>query len=182
LTLEPIPESILSIVKDPSTESSFAGIGEVARLTGVSVDTLRHYESKGLLRPVRARNGYRKYPESAIARVRLIRSALAIGFGLDDLSRLLKVRDAGGRPCADVRDMAATKLAELQSLISDLSATRDVLITLLEDWDQRLHNDPTRPVHLLETLSLATQGKTAANGDHLNRNLKSKSRKRMSQS
>jgi DNA-binding transcriptional MerR regulator len=35
--------------------------GELARLVGLSPDTLRHYERKGLLAPTRAENGYREY-------------------------------------------------------------------------------------------------------------------------
>jgi len=48
--------------------------GELARISGVSADTLRHYERKGLLKPRRAPNGYREYPRQAVERVRLIRS------------------------------------------------------------------------------------------------------------
>jgi DNA-binding transcriptional MerR regulator len=59
--------------------------GELAQLAGVSPDTLRHYERKGLLAaPHRSPNGYREYPASALDRVRLIRRALAVGFTLSD--------------------------------------------------------------------------------------------------
>src|SRR5262245_53091889 len=40
--------------------------GELARVSGVSADTLRHYERKGLLKPRRAPNGYREYPRHAV--------------------------------------------------------------------------------------------------------------------
>jgi len=51
--------------------------GELARISGVSADTLRHNERKGLLKPRRAPNGYREYPRHAVERVRLIRAALS---------------------------------------------------------------------------------------------------------
>ena len=51
--------------------------GGLAKAAGVSADTLRHYERKGLLRPQRSHNGYRQYPEHALERVRMIRQALA---------------------------------------------------------------------------------------------------------
>jgi len=50
-------------------------IGELAKATGVSTDTLRHYERKGVLRSARSGNGYREYPENALERVRTIRQA-----------------------------------------------------------------------------------------------------------
>ena len=56
---------------------------ELARLTGVSTDTLRHYERKGVPRiPARSQGGYRLYPPEAVGHVRLVRRALAIGFTL----------------------------------------------------------------------------------------------------
>jgi MerR family mercuric resistance operon transcriptional regulator len=55
--------------------------GALARLAGVSSDTLRVYEKKGLLpAPSRSANGYREYPTDAARRVRVVRQALALGF------------------------------------------------------------------------------------------------------
>jgi MerR family transcriptional regulator, Zn(II)-responsive regulator of zntA len=128
--------------------------GELARVSGVSADTLRHYERKGLLKPRRAPNGYREYPRHAVERVRLIRAALAIGFKLDDLERVFKIRDAGGAPCRQVRELAAAKLDELEALVRDLTAMRDEMRELLKDWDRRLDSAPAdEPARLLETLA-----------------------------
>jgi len=127
--------------------------GELARISGVSADTLRHYERKGLLKPRRAPNGYREYPRQAVERVRLIRAALAIGFNLDDLERVLKIRDAGGAPCRQVRKLAAAKLDEIEALVRDLTAMRDEMRELIKDWDRRLDSVPAdKPALLLETL------------------------------
>src|SRR6266404_5381549 len=87
-------------------------VGELAKAAGVSTDTLRHYERKGLLTPRRSPNGYRAYPAQALDRVRLVRTALALGFRLDDLARVFKVRSNGGAPCRQVRALAAAKLDE----------------------------------------------------------------------
>ena len=77
-----------------SSEKSFYRSGELAELAGVSTDTLRHYEYKGVLaHPLRKTNGYRQYPASALPRVRLIRRALAVGFTLDELAAVLHVRE-----------------------------------------------------------------------------------------
>jgi DNA-binding transcriptional MerR regulator len=160
LTLEPVPDFIISAVskKTPSInelpEDRPLRSGELARILGVSADTLRHYERKGLLKPRRAPNGYREYPRHAVERVRLIRSALAIGFKLDELERILKTRDAGGAPCRHVRELAAAKLDEIETLVRELTAMREEMRELLKDWDRRLESvEADEPARLLETLA-----------------------------
>ncbi len=102
--------------------------GELARAAGVSTDTLRHYERKGVLpRPPRASNGYRRYPPEALARVLLVRRALAFGFTLDELARVLSVRDRGAAPCKEVRALAAAKLAEVEEQLAQLAELRGEL-------------------------------------------------------
>lgn len=113
--------------------------GELARLAGVSTDTLRHYERKGVLpKPVRLGNGYRKYSVSSIERVRLIRRALSLGFTLDELARFLKARERGQAPCREVRALAEEKLCELEKRLEEMLALRDELRATLHDWDARL--------------------------------------------
>ena len=59
------------------------GIGALARLAGVSPDTLRQYERVGVLpKPQRLTNGYRIYSQIDLARVLLVRRALSLGFTL----------------------------------------------------------------------------------------------------
>ena len=116
---------------------------EVARLTQVSTDTLRLYERKGLLpKARRSPNGYREYTPEACARVRLVRQAVAIGFTLDELSRVFKVRDQGGAPCRDVRALAGAKLDRLDAHLADLSRARDRLRSVLRRWDAILAATP----------------------------------------
>jgi DNA-binding transcriptional MerR regulator len=113
--------------------------GELARLAGVSADTLRHYERKGLIPlPDRSENGYRRYPASTLERVRLIRRALAVGFTLDELADILHVRDRGGVPCQRVRDLAEEKRDALEVRLQEITALRDTLNGLLAEWDSRL--------------------------------------------
>lgn len=130
-------------------------IGELAKSAGVSTDTLRHYERKGVLgKPGRSTNGYREYSTEALVRVRLVRRALAVGFTLNELSSVLKVRDRGGVPCQRVRELAAEKLSGIESRLSELSILRDELRTTLKDWDTRLaRTDPGASAGLLEALA-----------------------------
>jgi len=116
--------------------------GELARLAGVSADTLRHYERKGLLTSRRSPNGYRAYAPEALARVRLVRRALSVGFTLDELVRILRIRDRGGAPCREVRALAASKLESMEAQIRELKLLRRQLRALLENWDVRLAKTP----------------------------------------
>src|ERR1043165_4361603 len=138
-------------MKVASTLSS----GQLADLAGVSRDTLRHYERKGVLpRALRGQNGYRRYAPEALQRVQLVRRALSVGFTLDELAKVLKVRDAGGAPCEEVRKLAAQKLLNVQDQLRDLTALRDDLQETLKDWDTRLAGRANgKRVNLLESLS-----------------------------
>src|SRR5438034_11003333 len=99
--------------------------GELARRAGVSPDTLRHYEWRGLLpRPQRSAAGYRLYSPEALARVRLIRGALSIGFTVKELGTILADHDRGGAPCRRVRSLAADKFAAVELQLRTLRLWR----------------------------------------------------------
>lgn len=137
--------------------------GELARQCGISTDTLRYYERLGVLaQPHRNSSGYRQYPPEAATRVQLIRRALAVGFTLEELARILRVRDRGGAPCRQVRSMAAGKLQQVEQQIADLCRLRDHLRSLLADWDARLAAVPDGArAGLLEALTATPSEKGA---------------------
>jgi DNA-binding transcriptional MerR regulator len=129
--------------------------GELARQAGVSADTIRHYERLGLVnRPARTRAGYREYPPESLARVQLIRRALAVGFSLKELSAILRTRDSGGIPCRSVLSVGAQKRKELDQRIRELHTLRRQLDSILKDWRKRLaRTRKGQPARLLESLS-----------------------------
>ncbi len=120
-------------------EDCLKRIGEIAKATGVSVDTIRHYERIGVL-PIarRSSGGYRLFPPEAIARVTLVRNALQFGFSLKQLAGFLKARERGGSPCRQVRATAEQILARLDQRIVELEASRASMRRTLKDWDERL--------------------------------------------
>jgi DNA-binding transcriptional MerR regulator len=133
--------------------------GELADQAGVSTDTLRHYERMGILaKPRRSDGNYRMYPPDSVTRVRLVRQALAIGFSLPELQKILKVRDQGGAPCKQVRAIAEEKLARIERELADRAAVRDQLRALLAAWDKKLERTPDgQQARLLETLIRPTK-------------------------
>lgn len=137
-------------------------IGELAKATGVSTDTLRHYERKGVLRSARGGNRYRQYPEDALERVRMVRQGLAIGFTLDELRSIFKVFDRGGAPCHEVRSLAAHKLAQIETHLQEVAALRDDLKAALQEWDERLAKTASgQRAGLLKTLAVRNGARSA---------------------
>lgn len=117
--------------------------GELAAEVGVSTDTLRHYERKGVLPcPRRSSNGYRQYPPETIERVKTVRRALAVGFTLDELAEILGERDRGGMPCRHVFNLANEKLAAVETQLAELAQLRDQLESIIFDWKGRLESMP----------------------------------------
>jgi len=135
-------------------ESRTLRIGEIAGLAGVSPDTIRHYERIGVLpHPPRTLAGYRRFSGDALQRVRLVRNALAIGFSLSELARILKIRDAGGVPCKELRSLAKEKLHSLQEQIAALTRLRKQMGKIVRGWDHKVAYIPKgKRAGLLESL------------------------------
>jgi MerR family copper efflux transcriptional regulator len=101
-------------------------IGEFAERCGVSRDTVRFYERVGLLRePSRTASGHRIYDREALAQLRFIRGAQGFGLTLEDIRRLMLVREARG-PDAGERIIALlrSRADAIDSEISRLLALR----------------------------------------------------------
>jgi DNA-binding transcriptional MerR regulator len=110
-------------------------IGDLAARAGVSVDALRYYERRGLLRPTgRGASGYREYPPEAAALVRFIKRAQALGFTLAEVEELVRLRADARRPAAALaaRDVAAAKVRDIDDRVRQLLALRGALAGLVE--------------------------------------------------
>jgi MerR family transcriptional regulator, copper efflux regulator len=129
--------------------------GELARLAGVSGDTIRFYERSGLLPAApRSASGYRIFPREALRRVQLVRSALGIGFSVRELADIFSERDRGGAPCRQVRKLVARKLATVETQLRELHLWRTELRRTLAQWDVRLRRTPRgKQARLLEAFA-----------------------------
>lgn len=78
-------------------------IGELSRLSGCNIETVRYYERIPLL-PCPARRGaYRRYEAEDVERLLFVRRARELGFTLDQVRALLSLAAGGRESCADVR-------------------------------------------------------------------------------
>jgi DNA-binding transcriptional MerR regulator len=106
-------------------------IGTVAREAGVSVDTVRYYERRGLLRPAgRLPSGYRLYTDAAVARIRLARQLQGLGMTLEEVAELLRAHDAGG-DCASERWRLEAARERVAAEMARLAAVRAEMETVL---------------------------------------------------
>ena len=109
-------------------------IGRVAEISGLTTDTIRYYERRGLLpKPTRTSAGYRQYPDGVVNRLSLVKNAQRFGFSLAEIAGFLRTREAGGRPCHDVRAAAQRMLKAIDEQIADLIVTRKGMQRTLRD-------------------------------------------------
>jgi MerR family transcriptional regulator, redox-sensitive transcriptional activator SoxR len=106
-------------------------IGEVAKRSGVRTSAIRYYEKIGLLPKALRVNGRRRYDEIALERLAIIRFAKRVGFGIADMGVLLN--GAPGRPQPERwRMLAHEKIADLDRLVVEASAVRQMLLSTLD--------------------------------------------------
>jgi MerR family copper efflux transcriptional regulator len=106
-------------------------IGQLARRSGIGVETVRFYEREGLIpAPPRRPSGYREYPEETLSRVRFILRAKELGFSLKDIHELLELRVSRKSTCADVRKRAEAKIVEVREKLAMLREMETALVKL----------------------------------------------------
>ncbi len=124
--------------------------GEVAAAAGVNAQTLRYYERRGLLaQPERSAAGYRRYGPEAVHIVRFIKRAQDLGFSLEEIEQLLRLRDDRVSSCQEVQTLAEAKLGVIAGKIRQLSALRDALQALVRSCER---GDAHRDCPILEAI------------------------------
>ena len=110
-------------------------IGELAKRTAVSRDTLRFYERLGLLEGARGRgasNNYRRYDEAMVERVQLVKQAKLLGFTLSEIARLVAAWEANTLSREEKTAIFTDKIALVDRRIAELGKVRDYLQTKLK--------------------------------------------------
>lgn len=127
-------------------------IGKLAAAEGVSVETIRFYQRKGLLvLPERRGSGFREYTEADQWRLAFIRRARMLGFTLSEIADLLGPAQA--RSVQDVTAAAEAKLAAVTGQMTELGALACRLRRLMRVCAHGSRDD-CLALHLPETRSL----------------------------
>lgn len=104
-------------------------IGELAKLTGMTVEAIRFYESKNLIQASeRLASGYRIFDANELDKLWFVRRAKAVGFSLDEISELLDLRlHPNEHSCAEVKQVTADKIEQIQLKIDELQSIQSSL-------------------------------------------------------
>ncbi|KDE39130.1 MAG: MerR family transcriptional regulator [Nitrincola lacisaponensis] len=134
--------------------SDILRIGQVAGLTGCSVESIRHYEKLGLLRPPkRSAQGYRYYDQHSVERIGFIRHGRALGLDLHTIQALLNLADNPDADCTAADDIASHHLEQLEQRIEALQALADELRQLVH----QCRGGHTRDCRIIQTLFQPTE-------------------------
>jgi|TARA_R110002073_G_scaffold284676_2_gene448856 MerR family mercuric resistance operon transcriptional regulator len=102
--------------------------GDLARLTGCNLETIRYYETIGVMpEPPRSSKNYRVYDDTHVTRLRFVMRARELGFTLDEVRDLLAMVDGGQQTCGEVQALATAHLATVRAKIADLRRIEHVL-------------------------------------------------------
>ena len=119
-------------------------IAQIARETGISPETVRFYIRRGLIEPIGEQD-----PPSLFRRTRLIRRAQELGFSLKEIKELIDLQNETDSSCAEVRQRALAKLADVATRMRDLSRMQAALTELVDSCSGDL---PSRNCPILESL------------------------------
>ena len=129
-------------------------IGKAAKLTGLTVKTVRYYSDIGIIKPLIDNNtGYRSFSERDLAKLQFISKARKFDFSLDECRELLALYEHTTRTSKEVKALTLEKIAEIDAKLSELNMLREQLSTLASacKGDDR----PNCPI--LEALSEKTE-------------------------
>jgi Hg(II)-responsive transcriptional regulator len=113
-------------------------IGELAKCSGVGIETIRYYERQGLLaEPDRRPSGYRQYDESVVSRLQFIRRVKELGFTLSEIKELLGLWFEQNTKCVHVRQQAERKVSDLENKIRSLQRMKRSLKKIVSQCENR---------------------------------------------
>ncbi len=107
-------------------------IGELSRVTGTNIETIRYYERIGLLpEPDRTAANYRSYGDPHRARLTFVRHSRDLGFTIEEIRSLLDLSADPGRDCSEADRIASRHLAQVEEKIAQLTLLRDELTRIV---------------------------------------------------
>src|SRR6516164_2720537 len=125
-------------------------IGQVAKLAGVGVETIRFYEREGLLnKPKRKQSGYRLFGPEVVNRIKFIKSVKELGFSLKEIRELLFLRADSRGNAKEVKRRIDLKIVQIDRRIEDLRRVRAALAQV----SRSAGRGPTTESPLLDVLS-----------------------------
>jgi Cd(II)/Pb(II)-responsive transcriptional regulator len=143
---------------------SLLKIGELARLTGSQVETIRYYEREGLLpAPSRSEGNYRLYDDAHVERLQFIRHCRSLDMTLDEIRCLLSFREAPEQNCSEVNGLLDRHIGHVGERIAQLTALQAQLHELRSLCDR---TQAAKDCGILQSLSSVDSGPPKKLGVH----------------
>jgi MerR family Zn(II)-responsive transcriptional regulator of zntA len=97
-------------------------IGQLAKLAGVTPDTIRYYEKQNMMsHDVRSEGGFRLYTGRDLQRLKFIRYAKQLGFTLESIAELLSIRvEPEQHTCQESKSIVQARLSDVEKKIREL--------------------------------------------------------------
>lgn len=116
-------------------------IGQVAKLTDLSVDSIRFYERQKLVpRPIRTAGRFRTYTAADVARLRFIHEMQGLGFSLNEVKQRLDLRAHVAEACSVVRDLLRANIRNIRAKVSHLRNLEAALVADLRRCNRELRS------------------------------------------
>ena len=105
----------------------FFSIGELAKKSKISADTIRFYEKMQLIHPLVRNNGYKDYPEQTLQQLQLIQVAKNLGFTLAEIRQIIHLANESEIPAEQFQEILQDKLNTVREKIEQLRQMQTML-------------------------------------------------------
>ncbi|ASP40069.1 MerR family transcriptional regulator [Bacterioplanes sanyensis] len=112
-------------------------VQQLATLSGVKADTIRHYVRIGLLVPQKGSNGYHQFSDTDARRLSFIMQARQLGFTLHDIGQIMALAEHGESPCPTVRQLIEPRLSEARSRLAAMQQLVERMEAAVEQWQHQ---------------------------------------------
>ena len=125
-------------------------IGKAAKLSGLTVKTVRYYANINLVKPYQDINtAYRDYSDEDIAKLQFIGKARQFNFNIEDCRVLMSLYEDKNRSSKEVKELTLEKISEIDKKLSELKNLRDQLSYLVKNC----HGDNKPDCPILDALA-----------------------------
>jgi|TARA_B110000285_G_scaffold38047_1_gene41265 MerR family copper efflux transcriptional regulator len=126
-------------------------IGKAAKLSGLTVKTVRYYANINLVKPYQDRDtAYRDYSDDDIAKLQFIGKARQFNFNIEDCRVLISLYEDKNRSSKEVKELTLEKISEIDKKLSELKKLRDQLSYLATNC----HGDNKPDCPILDALAM----------------------------
>ena len=110
-------------------------IGQLSKISGIPIKTIRYYEELGLISNAGRTNGQdRLFKPEEVTRLSFIKTLQKLGLSLQEIAEVLKIYDSGNPPCNEIKQKLEMQVTAIDIHVVELMKLRDKISGLLTKW------------------------------------------------